>query len=192
MTANSPPPRFMIDHMLIKLGKYLRILGYEAEWDLRLRTHELIQRANVENRIFVTRNRRLPSQYPSPRRLILLDATAPVEQLDALVADLHLDRHAGLFTKCIRCNVVLDKIPDKAAIRDRVHPNVYARFDRFYTCPGCGTVFWKGSHVRNTCAKLGIEPIPPQSPSVESGPRPQGGPDQELGCPPSGDSCTTV
>ena len=27
------PPRFVVDHMLLKLGKYLRVLGYDAVWD---------------------------------------------------------------------------------------------------------------------------------------------------------------
>ena len=39
-----PETRFMVDHMLIKLGKYLRILGYDAAWDDGVRTHELILR----------------------------------------------------------------------------------------------------------------------------------------------------
>jgi uncharacterized protein with PIN domain len=36
----------------------------------------------------------------------------------------------------------------------------------FYTCPQCGTVFWKGSHVRNTCRKLRLpsaEEVLPES-----------------------------
>ena len=144
----------MIDHMLIKLGKYLRIAGYDAEWDTALRTHELIKRADAEDRLFVTRNRRLGCQYPVPRRLLVLTATDPVAQLDALVADTGMDPVARRFTQCIRCNVALAEVADKAAIRDRVHPNVFSRYERFCTCPQCGTVFWHGSHVRNTCRKL--------------------------------------
>lgn len=146
--------------MLIKLGKYLRILGYDAEWDLVLRTHELIGRANAEGRIFVTRNSRLTHQYPAPRKLIVLAEADPVQQLQALVSELSLDTAGGLFSKCIRCNVLLDEVTDKNRIRDAVHPNVYARYDRFYTCPKCGTVFWRGSHVRNTCRKLGLPHAP--------------------------------
>jgi uncharacterized protein len=150
--------RFMIDHMLIKLGKYLRILGYDAEWDLSLRTHELITRANLENRIFVTRNAHLDGRYPMPARRLVLRETDPVLQLEIVVAEFGLDVQARLFSKCIRCNVALDVVPDKNAIRDRVHPHTFAQYDRFYSCPRCGTVFWKGSHVRNTCRKLRLPP----------------------------------
>ena len=150
--------RFMVDHMLIKLGKYLRILGYDAAWDAALRTHELILRANAEDRIFLTRNTHLAHQYPVPSKVLVLTATDPVAQLNRVVAQWALQPQARLFTKCIRCNVVLEEVGDKALIRERVHPNVYARFSTFYRCPSCGTVFWKGSHVRNTCRKLGLPP----------------------------------
>lgn len=148
--------RFMVDHMLIKLGKYLRILGYDADWDPRSRTHELILRANREGRIFLSRNSRLPDQYPKPQRLLHITATDPVEQLCEVIRHENLDVHTGLFTKCIRCNRHLEEIPDKSSIREQIHPRVYSTFDRFYRCPSCGTVFWKGSHVRNTCRKLGL------------------------------------
>jgi len=149
----------MADHMVIKLGKYLRIAGFDAEWDLALRTHELIKRANAEGRVFLTRNRRLGINYPVPREGILLESPDPLRQLQSVVSTLGLDLQADLFTHCIRCNVALAAVPDKAAIRDRVHPNVFARYARFLTCPRCGTVFWRGSHVRNTCRKLSL--IPP-------------------------------
>ena len=149
-------PTFMIDHMLIKLGKYLRILGYDAEWRPGVRTHELISRANIEDRIFLTRNTHLPHQYPQPDRLVVIAGTDPVDQLRQLVAELELDVVSGLFSKCIRCNVALEPVPDKSTIEDAVHPNVYRRFDQFYTCPSCETVFWHGTHARNTCEKLGL------------------------------------
>ena len=147
---------FMADHMLIKLGKYLRILGYDAAWDTRVRTHALIARANAEGRFFLTRNAHLADRYIQPDRMLLLHAADPVQQLNAVITALKLDALSGLFSKCVRCNVRLEAVPDKATIRERVHPNVYARQREFFTCPSCHTVFWKGSHVRNTCRKLGL------------------------------------
>lgn len=147
----------MVDHMLIKLGKYLRILGYDAAWDKNLRTHELIVRANLEGRIFLTRNTRLPDQYPAVKSVMLLESKDPVEQLSEVVKQTGLDVSVGLFSKCIKCNVLLDNVADKKEIEGAVHPNVYACHDLFFKCPSCGTVFWHGSHVRNTCTKLGIK-----------------------------------
>lgn len=152
--------RFMVDHMLIKLGKYLRILGYDAEWDLALRTHELILRANAEDRVFLTRNKRLSHQYPPPRRVVTLASTDPVGQLRQIAARFELEQETHAFSKCIRCNLALKPVGEKEEIRARVHPNVFARFEQFFRCPSCGTVFWKGSHVRNTGRKLGLSLAP--------------------------------
>lgn len=147
---------FLIDHMLIKLGNYLRILGYDAQWDTTLRTHELILLANVQNRIFITRNTRLAHQYPAVNHALILRSSNPVEQLMEIISEMQLDTKSFLFSKCVKCNVTLDIVSDKKQIADKVHPNVYNRYETFYTCPECSTVFWKGGHVRNTCRKLGI------------------------------------
>ena len=158
-------PRFMLDHMVVRLGKYLRVIGYDAEWDLGLRTHELIQRSNAAGRIFVTRNRHLSEQSPAVRQLMLLTDADPAAQFHGLVRELNLDTRSHLFSLCIRCNERLSPIADKETIKDRVHPNVFARQERFFQCPHCGTVFWHGSHVTNTCRKLALEP--PPSPPVK-------------------------
>lgn len=150
---------FMIDHMLIKLGKYLRIIGCDAVWDQQVRTHELIARANAENRVFLTRNTHIAEQYPHPVKLFVLKETDPVKQFQIVAAEFRLDPQERLFLKCIRCNVFLEKISDKEKIRALVHPNVYARFNAFFTCPKCGTVFWRGTHVTNTCRKLNLKEL---------------------------------
>ena len=150
--------RFELDHMVIKLGKYLRILGYDAAWNPQLRTHELILQANREGRVFLTRNRHLEGRYPPAGQCVVLDPEDPVEQLRIIVSTLDLDSQCGLFSMCIRCNLRLENIPDKAQVRSLVHPNVLERHAQFTRCPSCGTVFWYGSHVGNTCRKLGLPP----------------------------------
>jgi len=142
--------------MLVKLGKYLRILGYDAAWEKGVRTHELIERANAEGRVFVSRNLHLRDQYPPVKLGMQVSSTDPARQLGEVVRAFGLNVSDLLFSRCVRCNVELDTVEAKEQIRSRVHPNVYRRYERFYTCPSCGTVFWKGTHVRNTCRKLGI------------------------------------
>jgi len=144
----------MADHMVIKLGQYLRVLGYDTAWDRSVRTHELITRANRESRIFVTRNHRLPAEYPLADRAFVVEGDEPVAQFREVVHAFHLDCRKYLFSRCIRCNVLLEKVPDKQRIQTQVHPRVFERHAAFFTCPSCRTVFWHGSHVRNTCAKL--------------------------------------
>ena len=130
---------------------------------MRARIHDLIRQANVAGRIFVTRNRHA-EQFPPANHLVLLAETNPVLQLGILVHAFHLDTQAGLFSHCLRGNVELGAVTDKQAVASRIHPNVYARQERFFTCPRCGTVFRHGRHVANTRRKLGL--TPPALPAV--------------------------
>lgn len=150
-------PRFLLDGMLVRLGKYLRCAGYDAAWDRDLCTRALALRARAEDRILVTRNTRMKLEIPPPPRWVLLREDDPVEQLRELARAVPLDLGARLFTRCIRCNLeLLDARSEE--VLERVLPEVRAHHQRFFTCPRCRTIFWHGSHVENTCRKLGIDP----------------------------------
>jgi uncharacterized protein with PIN domain len=154
--ASAARPRFLVDHMLGKLGRYLRVLGYDVEEEPGLSTAALVLCADAEGRVFLTRNRRLVHEHV-PHRWLLIEDDDPVRQLSATIDAFGLDPYARLFSRCIRCNVELDELP-RDAVPSSVPARVRERYRRFYACPECGTVFWKGTHVRNTCAKLGLDP----------------------------------
>jgi len=71
-------PRFIVDRMLIRLGKYLRIIGVDTTWQLDLTLPFLFARANAEGRIFVTRNLHLTDIRPQPNHVCVLAASEPV------------------------------------------------------------------------------------------------------------------
>lgn len=149
-------PCFMVDHMLARLGAYLRAVGCDAAAHPTLRVQELIDRANREDRVFLTRRRVSAERGPVPRRGLRLRSDRPAEQLREVAQVFGLDLGVKLFTRCLRCNVELAAVADPAAVRDRVPPRVFAAQARFTVCPACGRIFWSGSHVRNTCRKLGL------------------------------------
>jgi uncharacterized protein with PIN domain len=146
--------RFEIDSMLVKLGRYLRCLGYDAEWDAGRSLATRIERADAQGRIFLTRNHNVGHQVAAPERILLLDEDDPVAQVWCVIEALGLDPERHLFTRCIRCNVTLVEIEKGAAVATRVPASTFASYAHFFTCPNCGTIFWKGTHVRNTCRKL--------------------------------------
>jgi len=155
--ASDPAPRFLVDGMAVRLGKYLRCLGYDAEWEWGAGTRALVMRARAEERVFLTRNTRLGSEIAPPPRWLALASADPVEQLDQVARAFGLALEERLFTRCIRCNVELVAArPEEVA--ERVIEAVRARHRQFFACPRCGTVFWRGSHVENTCRKLGLAP----------------------------------
>ncbi len=146
-------PRFLADRMLGKLGAYLRILGYDARDAGTLATRALVACARHEARILLTRNRRLVRDHPGLCPL-LVRADEPVRQLAEVVAAFGLDPRARLFSRCIRCNVDLLELAELGLDAARVPEGVRARHERFWKCPSCATVFWKGAHVEHTCKKL--------------------------------------
>jgi uncharacterized protein with PIN domain len=87
----------------------------------------------------------------------VLAGNDPVEHLHQVVSAFGLDSAARLFTRCIRCNVELAAASAEEAAA-RVPDCVRERHEQFFTCPRCGTVFWRGTHVANTCHKLGLQP----------------------------------
>ena len=147
--------RFEVDAMLVKLAHYLRVLGCDAEYDLEASLATRIERADAQGRVFLTRNHRIRHQEREPARMLLLGSEDPVEQLCEVIAATGVDPQARLFSRCIRCNVALEDV-EKDAVVARVPERVFETYRRFYSCPRCGTTFWKGSHVRNTCRKLGL------------------------------------
>ncbi|MBP7830329.1 MAG: hypothetical protein KA248_10470 [Kiritimatiellae bacterium] len=39
-----------------------------------------------------------------------------------------------------------------------MRPSVWLRHEHLLRCPACGTIFWRGSHVRDTRHKPGWPP----------------------------------
>ena len=151
--AGELEPHFLVDGMLIKLGRYLRVLGYDATWHRDEHGLALAERAAFEQRLFITRNQRLLHQGPLPGTVLLLDATEPVAQLFELRRRTRIGDKAS-FTRCIRCNTELDELPPGAQPPD-APSGVRRRYHRFFRCPACHSVFWRGTHVRNTMNKIG-------------------------------------
>jgi uncharacterized protein with PIN domain len=164
--ATDLQPRFLVDGMAVRLGKYLRCLGYDAEWERGAGTRELAARARADGRALLTRNTRLGTEIEPPPAWLVLASEDPVAQLAQVVETFQLDPGQHLFTRCIRCNVELEGAsPEEIAAR--VIEPVRARHNSFFRCPSCGTVFWRGSHVENTCRKLGLAP-PREPPPAEN------------------------
>jgi hypothetical protein len=157
------PPRILVDRMLIRLGKYLRIIGCDVTWDTEPGSSHLLERARADGRILLTSSKRRGEESPRPQGVLWVEDIDPVFQFHRVVQELGIDPQAHLFSRCIRCNVPLEEAPDRESLRGRVDARVWERQHRFFTCPSCGTIFWYGSHVRNTCRKLGLA-TPPDGP----------------------------
>lgn len=141
--------RFVCDVMLGKLAKYLRILGFDADYAAspaaldRCRAHE-------GDRILLTR-RKGPSPFEKTVRIDSEIASEQLREIKALIKP--AVSAAALFGRCIECNVPLVEA-DKGDIEPLVPEFVYHHYTRFMTCPSCKRVYWEGSHTVGTAALL--------------------------------------
>jgi hypothetical protein len=152
-------PRFLIDTMLGRLTHWLRAMGYDAVCPGRADDDDLLRRAGQEGRLLLTRDVRLATAAAGQGCLVR--ARRLEEQLTEVVAKLGLAAaRERWLSRCLACNTPVEGAP-RQAVRHRVPPRALALHDTFWVCPGCGRVFWQGSHADRIVERLAALLGPP-------------------------------
>lgn len=139
--------RFLADEMLGKVARWLRLIGYDAEYARDTPDEELRARAVAEDRVLLTRDAACARAMADPPGVILLRSRDPDRQLEVLVQVLGLPvDESRILTRCSACNGALHAIT-KEAVADRVPEGVLASDPDFLHCAGCDRVYWEGTHV---------------------------------------------
>jgi len=133
-------PRFVADHMLGSLARWLRMIGYDTIYDKGLDDKRMAELARAENRFLLTRDKELAKEPGA----LLLEQDDLDSQLKATGAKFGLKYNEGLI-RCSTCNGDLLQLPKEEA-KAVVPEGAYAGNDKFWKCSKCGKVFWKGSH----------------------------------------------
>ena len=145
-------PRFVADAMLGRLARWLRVLGYDTLYDASLDDRSLVELANREDRILLTRDRHLLRDL-RPRRAVEITRDAPLDQLASVADELALPTPNELFRRCLVCNTPLDNVSGAEAA-DLVPPAARGLPGPVRRCPACERVYWPGSHVRRMTRAL--------------------------------------
>ena len=127
------------------MAKYLRLLGFDTLYFNQIGDDDLLELAESEGRLILTRDRELSERRDSP--CYFLETVDTLEQMEELINRFGLAANAEVLTRCLLCNTPLQPI-DKAAVRDRIPPTVDRCFDRFDYCPACDKVYWHGDHYK--------------------------------------------
>ena len=144
-------PRFAVDSMLGSLAKWLRIMGYDALYFHRGEDADLERIALREGRLLLTKDQEIVKRGNCPSILIRSDRLS--HQLREVIGELSLRWEGRTFTRCLICNLPLVPLEREKA-RDRVPPYVYQTQERFMTCPGCGRIYWPGTHWKMMTERL--------------------------------------
>lgn len=138
------PPKFIADCHLGKLAKYLRVMGFDTLYFNTIDDNDLIEIANEDGRIILTRDRDLNSREKAPT--FYINSIENLEQLRELDKEFHIKEYE-LNSRCIICNMLLESV-EKSKIEDRIPRKVKDYFDDFEICPECERVYWHGDHYK--------------------------------------------
>jgi uncharacterized protein with PIN domain len=137
-------PRFVLDVHLGKLARYLRMLGFDSLYRNDYTDAELARLSVEERRILLTRDPGLLKRSVITHGYCLR-SPQPLEQVKEVVRRFNLAQAAVPFSRCIHCNERL-RPTSLEAVYHQVPPAARELHDQFFHCPGCGRVYWKGSH----------------------------------------------
>lgn len=148
--ATAGEVRFVADVMLGRLARWLRALGYDTLYFHDAPDGRLLGTALREGRRLLTRDLGLARRAADVGLLIASD------DLDAQIRQVMTA--CGLLARaplrrCLVCNGRLAaSAPD--AVQDRVPAYTFATQHTFWTCTGCGRVFWRGTHAAAILERL--------------------------------------
>ncbi len=134
--------KFLVDGMLGKLAKWLRFMGFFAEYTGSEKSDSDILEYCRENKLFLlTRDRELCSRFGESMYIESDDYNEQMKQ----VLTRFPPNSSLYFTRCPVCNGLTKKI-DTSEILDPLPEGVKKRFQYIYMCEDCGKVYWEGSH----------------------------------------------
>jgi uncharacterized protein with PIN domain len=147
--------KFIVDGMLGKLTRWLRMLGQDVKYSTQYEDTELVAIAEKEHRVLLTRDTELFKRALS----MAVDAfyvagKTEAEKLAELAERFEFPLTIDIKrSRCPRCNAKILLTP-KEQVSDKVKRNTFAHYSEFWECPNCAQVYWQGSHWKGISATL--------------------------------------
>jgi len=156
--------KFLVDAMLGKLVRFLRIFGYNTVYADELERlfnmspvsdDKLQEYAEKEDRIIITKD--LPFYNKTRANAVYLKGEGVYNYLNQLKLKLNLDFQFDIYrARCSLCNSFLKLVHDKKDIKQEVLTQTYNNYEEFYRCsnPNCGKIYWNGPHITDILDKV--------------------------------------
>jgi uncharacterized protein with PIN domain len=129
--------------MLARLGRWLRLVGNDVANPGGADDPELKVWAKQENRILLTRDKRLyESCKTTGVECMIIKSASLIGQLKEMaMAGVNMELNPQ---RCTICNGALGEVAKAAANGAKCQPSM----ERTWRCEGCGKLCWPGSHWR--------------------------------------------
>lgn len=135
LLAESPQKRgFLVDLMLLRLGRWLRLLGQDVANPETDSDKALLAQAKREKRVLITRDRRLFSACSTARveGILILSSRISEQILEMAGAGIALEIDPQ---RCTLCNYPLTEVE--------------GREGEMWICQNCPRLYWQGGHWKN-------------------------------------------
>ena len=143
-------PKFICDVHLGKLARYLRMMGFDVYYKNDLLVEEIVNISLKERRTILTKDRGILKRNEVTHGYFVRNIIVE-EQVREVIERFDLQKEIKEFTRCLECNSELIKIA-KEKIAGKLPPKVNQSKHEFYECPGCGKLYWKGTHHQKMLA----------------------------------------
>jgi len=151
MQVSNEKPLFIVDAMLGKLAKKLRLLGYDSLYSSNMDDDKIIQLTKNENRILITKD--VPLCHKAKKQQIL---AVQITSDDEIEQFLEINEKAsfgkctvgGGSSRCPVCNGELKHI-EKNDVSEKVPTGVFENMKDFWKCTKCEKIYWEGTHIKN-------------------------------------------
>lgn len=138
--------RFFCDAMLGGLARWLRALGYEADFEHGIDDAELVERAGHLGAVLLSSDQPLFKRKrvaSGEVRALFVPRHAPV--LDQAVFVLQTLKLPVRDHRCMECSGTLERVA-KPEVASVVPPGAFRAFDDYFRCARCQKVYWHGTH----------------------------------------------
>jgi len=148
VSSGTNNPKFVADHMLGSLARWLRMMGYDTVYDRSKDDPDIVKLARSESRFIITRDKELSKEAGA----LLLENEDLDSQLQAVAARYGLRFNEGMI-RCSTCNGELADLPKDEA-KDKVPEGAFQMNEKFWKCTNCQKIYWKGTHWQGIDARL--------------------------------------
>ena len=154
--AGAQMPKFVVDHMMVRPGRYLRAAGYDTlVAPVTVNLSELAALGLAEDRVIVSRRAKLASHPDARGRALYVTGKNLADVAREMTAELNIDWQHDPLSRCVACNNPLVEV-DANAWWHGATPGQrpIAEMLPLTHCSSCDQLFWRGDHASDMQARL--------------------------------------
>jgi len=147
--------KFLADSMLGKLARWLRMLGQDVTYDVKLDDDDLLELAKTEDRALLTRDLELFKRAAGRGiETCFVEGKTESDRLSEVANRFGLKLEIDMEkSHCPICNSKLQAAP-KETLAGELEENTYKFYKQFWKCPNCGQIYWQGAHWKEISSTL--------------------------------------